>query len=265
MEDVITEIPPPSRFHEEDLNNFTLPSPHIPSPFLVFSNPKPNEPLRPSLLVVAISSPSLYVFHHLPSKVLIGSLILPEIPFSGNSSEPSLRDKSCNIYAVGDANHLILIVSVQCPVAAERAHIVAKVLIGEQIIPERVVVFDSVQPQNFRGRLSPDETFAFKLETSLERKELSDNHALKGLDYLPSGSVVDGLAAAFLARCQMRNIKGALCVAWPEVGGAAVALVKSILRNILPSLDKGIHGNAEEEGLWFSQNRDHHFDSDLYT
>ncbi|PON47686.1 trigger factor [Trema orientale] len=265
MEDVLTEIPPPSRFHEEDLNNFTPPSPPIPSPFLLFSNPKPNEPLRPNLLIIAISFPSLYVLHHVPSKALIGSLVLPETPFSGNSIEPSLRDKSCNIYNVGDAKNSILLVSVQCPVAAERAHVVAKLLIGEQIIPERVVVFNSVQRQNFRGRLSPDETFAFKLETSSERKELSDSHALRGLDYLPSGSVVDGLAAALLARCQMRNIKGALCVAWPEVGGAAVDLVKSILRNVSPSLDIGVHGNAEDEGLWSSQNRDHHFDSDLYT
>lgn len=265
MENVITEIPPPSRFHEEDLNNFTPPTPPIPSPFLLFSNPKPNEPLRPSLLVIAISSPSLYVFHHLPSKVLIASLILPEIPFSGNSIEPSLRDKSCNIYALGDGENLILLVSVQCPVAAERAHVVAKLLIGERIIPERVVVFDSIRSQNFRGRLSPDETFAFKLETSSERKELSDSHALKGLEYLPSGSVVDGLAAALLARCQMKNIKGALCVAWPEVGGSLVVLVKSILRNVLPSLDINLKGNAEDEGLWSSQNRDHHFDSDLYT
>jgi hypothetical protein len=104
MEDVLTDIPPPSRFFQEDLNNFTPPSPALPSPFLIVSNPKPDEPLRPSLLIIAISSPSLYVFDHLSSKSLIGSLILPEISFSGNSIEPSLGDKSCNINSlnVGD-------------------------------------------------------------------------------------------------------------------------------------------------------------------
>ncbi|KAL5553568.1 hypothetical protein UlMin_040969 [Ulmus minor] len=265
MEDVITEIPPPSRFYQEDLNNFTPPSPPIPSPFLLFSNPKPKEPLCPSLLVIALSPSSLYIFHHLPSKVLIGSLILPEIPFYGNSIEPSLRDKSCNIYAIGDAKNSTVFVSVQCPVAAERSHIVAKLLIGGQIVPEKVLIFDSIQRQNFRGRLSPDETVAFKLETSSERKGLGDGLALKGLDYFPSGSMVDGLAAALLSRCEMKNIKGTLCVTWPELGGAVVSLVKSLLGSVLPGLDLSVRGSAADERLQFGQVKDNLFDSELYT
>jgi|UniRef100_A0A2N9H0Y4 hypothetical protein len=266
MEDALTEIPPPSRFFEEDLNNFTPPSIPLPSPFLVFSNPRPNEPLRPSLLILAISSPSLYVFHQLSSKILIGSLILPEIPFSGNSIEPSLGDKSCNIYTLNDADDSIILISVQCSVAAERSHIVAKLLIGDQIIPDRVLILDSVQSQNFRGKLSPDETYSFKLETASERKGLGDSTLLKGIDYFPSGSVVDGLAAALLGRCQMNNIKGTLCVSWPEFGGAVVSLVKSLLqRNVLPSLDLSINGDAGNEYSRFSWTKDHPFDSELYT
>lgn len=258
MEDVLTEIPPPSRFFQEDLNNFAPPSPPLPSPFLVFSNPKPNETLRPSLLILAISSPSLYVFHQLSSKTLIGSLILPEIPFSGNSIEPSLGDKSCNIYTLTDS---IIIISLQCPIAAERSNVVAKLLIGEKIIPERVLILDSVQSQSFRGKLSPDETFAFKLETSSQRKGLDDSSLLKGINYFPSGSVVDGLAAALLGRCQMRNIKGTLCVSWPEFGGAALSLLKSLLqRNVLLGLDLSI--NADGVVSW---TKDHSFDSELYT
>ncbi|RVW41660.1 hypothetical protein CK203_068125 [Vitis vinifera] len=64
---------------------------------------------------------------------------------------------------------------------------------------------DSVQSWNFCGKLSPDETFVFKMETSLKRKEHSDGSnsspLLKGLDYFLSGSMVDGLAAALLSRC----------------------------------------------------------------
>lgn len=265
MEDVLTEIPPPSRFDQEDLNNFTPPSPPIPSPFLMFSNPKPEEPLCPSLLVVALSSPSLYIFHHLPSKALVGSLILPEVPFSGNSIKPALRDKSCNIYSIGNANNSILLVLVQCPVAAERSHIVAKLLIGEQIVPESVLVLDSIQRQNFRGRLSPDDTFAFKLESSSERKGLRDGPALKGLDYFPSGSVVEGLAAALLSRCETQKIKGTLCVTWPEVGSSAVSLVKTILKNVLPSLDLSIRSGAEDEHFRSGHIKDNLFDSELYT
>ena len=263
MEDVLTEIPPPSRFFQEDLNNFAPPSPPLPlpSPFLVFSNPKPNEPLRPSLLIVAISSPSLYVFHQLSSKTLIGTLILPEIPFSGNSIEPSLADKSCNIYTHNDADDSIIIISVQCSIAADRSNVVAKLLIGEKIIPERVLILDSVRSQSFRGKLSPDETFAFKLETSSERKGLDDSSLLKGINYFPSGSVVDGLSAALLGRCQMRNIKGTLCVSWPQFGVPAVSLLKSLLqRNVLPGLDLSI--NADGVVSW---TKDHSFDSELYT
>ncbi|KDP31434.1 hypothetical protein JCGZ_11810 [Jatropha curcas] len=270
MEDVLTEIPPPSRFFQEDLNNFTPPSPPLPSPFLLFSNPKPDQPLCPSLLIIALSTPSLYVFHHVSSKTLIGSVFIPEIPFSGNSIDPSLRDKSCNIYALNDADKLTLLVSIQCSVSAERSNVVAKLLIGEQIIPERVLILDSIKIQNFRGKLSSDEACAFKLETSTERKGHTNgcggSSLLKGLDYLPSGSMVDGLAAALLARCQMRNMKGTLCVSWPEHDGSAVALIKSVLqKNVLHRINLSSNGNAEDKYLWSSRIKDSSFDSELYT
>ncbi|XP_050224300.1 uncharacterized protein LOC126673997 [Mercurialis annua] len=269
MEDILTEIPPPSRFFQEDLNNFTPPSPPLPSPFLLFSNPKPDQPFRPYLLIIALSSSSLCVIDRVPSKTLIGSVILPEIPFSGNTTEPSLRDKSCNIYAVNDADKLTLLVFVQCSVSAERSNVVAKLLIGGQIIPERVLILDSIQRQNFRGKLSPDETCAFKLETSVVRKGQADGcgglELVKGLDYLPSGSMVDGLSAAILSQCQMRNIRGTLCVFWPEYGGSVVSLIKSILqKNVLHGYDLS-GGDAEDKSLRTGRNRDHAFDSELYT
>ncbi|CAL5350024.1 unnamed protein product [Camellia sinensis] len=223
MEDVITAIPPPSRFFLEDLNNFTPPSPPIPPPFLLFSTPNQSKPICPSLLIIALSSPSLHFCHHISTKTLIGSVILPEIPFSGNTIEPSLRDKS-----------------------AERSHAVAKLLIGEQIVPEKVLILDSIQSRNFRGKLSPDETFAFKLETSQQRKRLGndgcgDSSLLKGIDYFPSGSMVDGLSAALLGQCQMKKIKGTVCVSWPEFGGSVALLVKSLLlKDVLPGFEYSI-------------------------
>ncbi|KAK4753538.1 hypothetical protein SAY87_001642 [Trapa incisa] len=45
---------------------------------------------------------------------------------------------------------------------------------------------------------------------------LGDSSLLKDLEYFPSWSTIDGLAAALLAPCEMRNIKGILCVSWPE-------------------------------------------------
>ncbi|OIT24250.1 PREDICTED: uncharacterized protein LOC109216352 [Nicotiana attenuata] len=270
MEDILTEIPPPSRFFLEDLNNFCPPSPPLPSPFLLFSTPDQEKFSRPSLLIVALSSPSLQVFHHLSSKALVGTLILPEIPFSGNSIEPSLKDKSCNIYALNEADNLIMIVSVQYPVTAERSHAVAKLLIGEQIIPGKVLILDSIRSNNFRGKLSPDEAFAFKLESSAERKAKADGHQdsplVKCADYLPSGSVVDGLAAALLSRCQLKKIRGTLCVSWPEAGISVISLVKSLLlKDVLSGVNHINVGDLEEEFLKLGRNKDFLLDSELYT
>ncbi|KAI3467183.1 hypothetical protein Pfo_023846 [Paulownia fortunei] len=267
MDDVITDIPPPSRFLLEDLNNFTPPPPPLPSPFLVFSSTDSKKSFYPSTLIIAMSSPSLHFLHHLSSKTLIGTLVLPEIPIAGNSVEPSLRDKSCNIYALSDADKLIIIVLVQYSVTSERAHAVARLLIGEKIIPQRVLILDSVQSHNFRGKLSPDETIAFKLETSLERKisDAGDSSRVKGVDYYPSGSVVDGLAAALLSRCQLKKIKGTLCVSWPDLGVPVMSLVKSLLvRDVLTGINYTIDGDYEDEYLRLSRRKDR-IDSDLYT
>ncbi|XP_021293089.1 uncharacterized protein LOC110423253 [Herrania umbratica] len=270
MEDVITEIPPPSRFFQEDLNNFLPPSPSLPLPFLVLSNPKPDKPLCPSLLIIALSSPSLYIFHHLSTKTLIGSLILPEIPFSGISVEPSLGDKTCNIYSLSNEDNSTLLVSVQHGVSAERSHLVARLLIGVDIVPERVLILDTIQSRNFRGKLSPDETYAFKLETLAERKGLGggnvDFSLLKGLDYFPSGSMIDGLPAALLSRCELKNIKGTLCVSWPEFGSSVVALIRSLLqRNVLPSLDLSLKGEVQDRYARFNRIRHQPYDAELYT
>ncbi|KAI9077603.1 hypothetical protein K1719_040440 [Acacia pycnantha] len=59
-----------------------------------------------------------------------------------------------------------------------------------------------------------------------------------GLEYYPSGSVVDGLSAALLERCQILKIKGVLCVSWPEFDASVVSLMKGLVqRDVLPGLD----------------------------
>ncbi|KAK4357938.1 hypothetical protein RND71_023548 [Anisodus tanguticus] len=270
MEDIVTEIPPPSRFFLEELNNFVFHLPPFPSPFLLFSTPNQKKYSSPSLLIIAMSSPSLQVFHHVSSKTLVGTLILPEIPLSGNSVEPSLKDKSCNIYALNEDDNLIMSVSVQYPVTAERSHAIAKLLIGEQIIPEKVLILASIRSSNFRGRLSPDEAIAFKLESSAERKAKADGHQdsplVKCADYLPSGSVVDGLAAALLSRCQLKKIRGTLCVSWPEVGASVISLVKCLLlKDVLSRVKHVDIKNLEEEFLKLGRSKDFLLDSELYT
>ncbi|GAA0142910.1 hypothetical protein LIER_42743 [Lithospermum erythrorhizon] len=262
MDDVITDIPPPSRFFAEELNNFAPSSPHLPSPFLVFSESNPT--FRPSLLIIAISLPSVQCLHYVSSKSHVGTLIVPEISLSGNSIEPNLKDKSCNIYTLQDGDKLTMIVSFQYSVPIERSLAVANLLIGKEIIPERVLILDSVQSRNYRGKLSPDEAFAFKMETSAERKAHVDSQLLKGLDYFPSGSVVDGLGAALLSRCQLKKIKGTLCLTWPEFGPSAVSLIKSLLKEAVPGIQYGNTGNANEFPR-FSYSKGSPLDSELYT
>ncbi|KNA18711.1 hypothetical protein SOVF_068290 [Spinacia oleracea] len=270
MDDVLTETPPPSRFSDEDLNIFTPPSPSLPTPFIVLSDPYTNETLRPSLLIFALSPPSRHIFHNVSSKKLIGTVILPEIPFSGNSISPSFKNKSCNIYALNDTEKPVLLVCVQFDVPAERCHAVSKLLLGEKIVPERVLILDSVQIQKFRGKLSRDDTVAYKLETSLERKGFGESPVgsslLKDMGYFPSGSVVDGLAAALLARCQIRNMRGILCVSWPEYGKPVMQLVKSLLvKDILPDFDFSSSTSYEDESLKSSWPKNPLFDTELYT
>ncbi|XP_061340735.1 uncharacterized protein LOC133287188 [Gastrolobium bilobum] len=255
MEDVITETPPPSRFLEEDLNTFTPPSPPLPSPFLLFPHSLPqNQPLKPTLLILALSAPSLALFHHHRNdKTLLASLILPELPFS-------LPDNTSNIHSLSAADALL--VSVQCPVAADRAHAVAKLLVGDRIRPESVLVLDSVEPRNYRGRLPPEEAVAFKLESSAERKRSDLEKLLDGsLEYYPSGSVVDGLGAAILGRCQILNVRASLCVSWPQFDASVVSLLKGLLqRGVLRGFDFGSSG----EVLRFGRSKDPLFRSDLY-
>jgi len=122
---------------------------------------------------------------------------------------------------------------------------------------------ESVQSRNYRGKLSPDDTFALKLETSLER---GDSALLKDLGYFPSGSVIDSLAAALLGRCQMKKIKGTLCVSWPEFGGAVTSLIKRLLvENVLPGLKLSIDSKFEDECSRFGRSKDHFLDSELYS
>ncbi|GAB2234204.1 hypothetical protein Droror1_Dr00003446 [Drosera rotundifolia] len=269
MEDVLTDIPPPSRFFQEDLNIFTPPSPSLPRPFLLFSDTHAYKILRPSTLIVAISPASRQIFQKV-SKTRVGSLILPEILFSGNTVVPSAKDKSCYIYSLDDSDNPVVVVLVQCPIPAERSHVFSKVLLGGQIVPKRVLILDSIQSQNFRCKLSRDETLAYKLETLSQSDSSGDacgsSSLLKGLDYFPSGSVIDGLAAALLARCQILNIKGTLCVCWPEFDNSVVLLLKSLLlKDVLQETNFDSGNGYGDESLRYGWTKDPVLESELYT
>jgi hypothetical protein len=254
MEDVITEAAPPSRLLEEDLNNFTQPSPPLPSPFLLFPHSHhQQQPLKPNLLIIAISSPSLSLFHNfLTPQTLTASLILPELPLSHpNNHTLDIHSLSSNI----------LIAAVRTPVPDTRAYSVAEILLtDDKICPESVIILDSIQPMNHRGMLSSDEAVAFKLESFAERKKADGEKLLDGLEYYPSGSVVDGFGAAILGRCQILKIRAGLCVSWPQFDSSVVFLLKDLLRGF-KEFDFGL---SDDQVLKFGRSKDHVFQSHLY-
>ncbi|CAL5184796.1 unnamed protein product [Lathyrus oleraceus] len=248
MEDVITEAAPPSRLLEEDLNNFTPPSKPLPSPFLIFPHPQQQQPLKPNLLIIAISSTSLSLFQTILNyQTLTASLVLPELPLSDPDNTIDIHSISSNI----------LLAAVRTSISDIRAYAVAEVLLNDRIRPDSVIILDSIQPMNHRGLLSSDEAVAFKLESSAERKKALEEKLLGGLEYYPSGSVVDGLGAAILGRCQILNLRASLCVSWPQFDSSVVLLLKDLLRQF----DLGFNG---DEALKFGRNRDHVFQSHLY-
>ncbi|CAL5189106.1 unnamed protein product [Lathyrus oleraceus] len=248
MEDVITEAAPPSRLLEEGLNNFTPPSKPLPSPFLIFPHPQQQQPLKPNLLIIAISSTSLSLFQTILNyQTLTASLILPELPLSHPDNTIDIHSISSNI----------LLAAIRTSISDIRAYAVAEVLLNDRIRPDSVIILDSIQPMNHRGLLSSDEAVAFKLESSAERKKAVEEKLLGGLEYYPSGSVVDGLGAAILGRCQILNLRASLCVSWPQFDSSVVLLLKDLLRQF----DLGFNG---DEALKFGRNRDHVFQSHLY-
>ena len=252
MEDVITEAAAPSRFLEEDLNIFTAPSSPLPSPFLIFPYTQQPQPLNPSLLIVALSPSSLALFHRLRTASPAASLILPELSLSH-------PDNAARILPLSPS---VLLAALPFSVPAPRAYAVAKALLAGRIRPDSVLVLDSLAPPNFRGKPSPDEAVAFKLDTAAERKRSGEEKLLPDLEYYPSGSVVDGLGAAILARCQVMNVRASLCVSWPQFDASVVSLIKGLLhRRLLKGFDFDL---SDEEVLKFGRRKGRVLLSELY-
>lgn len=112
-----------------------------------------------------------------------------------------------------------------------------------------------------------DEPFAYKLETSEKRKNRSEESlVLEDVNYFPSGSVVEGLSAALLSRCEMMKMEGTLCVSWPEFGRPVSSLVRSLLiKNVLPNVDHQVDNEDDMAYLRLGRMKDRFLDSELYT
>ncbi|KAJ1412050.1 hypothetical protein SESBI_20689 [Sesbania bispinosa] len=215
MEDVITEQAPPSRLLEEtstlshppsppppsSLLPFTSPpslsSPSLPSPFLIF----PHSHLKPSLLIIAISSPSS------PSSTLT-SIPKPYLHPS-SSRTPPLPPRQHLQHPLPLLHPLLLAVDPLSPPTAPTPSPTSSLETGSGLSRSSFWT-----PSN-RGITAVDCRRTSRSPSSSRaqpRGRGRDGEKLLGeLEYYPSGSVADGLGAAILGRCQILNLRASLC------------------------------------------------------
>ncbi|CAO2175106.1 unnamed protein product [Urochloa humidicola] len=199
MEDVVTDVPPPSRFSPDDLDNFAAPPPQ-PTPILVVS-PIPSTP-APRLLIVLISPTALALLAS-PRPPLHASLLLPDLPLQPHGPVRVYLHPSGALLAAAHG-----------AVPAHRARAAAKALVSK-LQPEEVLVLDAVRSESYRGRLAADEPVEGKLETRAARRQGGVGAARGAAALAPPGSVVDGLGAAVLAECEIRGKAASMVVTWP--------------------------------------------------
>eukprot|EP00249_Psilotum_nudum_P013162 c24188_g1_i1 orf=142-948(+) len=234
MQDPLTDLPPPSRLDLHDLNNFTSlsypPLSHSISwaPWILPSLSQGR--LHTGLFLLASSHAACHLLHHSPNKKFLGSVGQAE----GSVTDRALHSRSlhipaCDLYALDDLASVI-IATIQYSVPILQNHAWVKLVFGA-IEPENVLMLAPLQSDHFRGKLSADDRLIFKLETDCQRLETSDPE-LK-VPYLPSGSLVDGIAAAVLTHCQLRRLRGRLLLSWPDCNASTLSLLASILSSLL--------------------------------
>ncbi|CAA6665857.1 unnamed protein product [Spirodela intermedia] len=232
MEDVVTDIPPPSRFFPEDLDNFASPSPALPSPFVLLSdrNPRPRPPswCLCSGLSSSRSSRSPATTSCRLRAIAAATSTPPARAFSWSPSSTRRRRRRGALGGEGaDEGHL-------SPGGT-----------GPGLRPQRELQGAAVG-RRFHGVQAGDSG----------EEGAGSFPALRRVPYYTTGSVAEGVGAALLAECQMRKLKGTLCVAWSGAGEASSPSLslESLLRDLLPgsrfSADNGVRVSVADSDLY---------------
>jgi len=172
-----------------------------------------NQRLKTNLLIIGTYGASSCFLHcWFPDKHIIGSLLLPELSLKENRIHSNINNVECFLYKLNNiATETLVLLICQYPVGMERSFSWSKCLF-QNILPERVVVFDRLPYRNFLpvnyGLSLVESPLLLKLETSREKKEQIGKNQI--CPHLEAPNLCDGLSAAVIAYCERRQIRAVL-------------------------------------------------------
>lgn len=183
---------------------------HAP-PVCALNDALPPGARSPSLAVFAFgAAPCAYARARFQLGHLAGAVLLPEVDVSGSALEPSVRDRSCDIYRLPlEPPYDALVLVCQYPIRSERAHAWAECVL-RAISPARALVLDE-QPWHpaLPERAGPGPCIR-ALETTAHKAARAAGGAPPAAPELEPLGMIGGAPAELLSRCEAAGVPALL-------------------------------------------------------
>jgi len=158
------------------------------------------------MLVACDDASCVFLASQFPSRVVVGSLVLPEVSMAGNTLSLSCGNKSCDLYHDPQHPHLLLVI-VQYQVSSERAFSWAKTLL-DAVRADTVHIFCTLPEIKIATTLGEEE---MPLPTLRYLKTGNSKLAVPSqCTLLESPMIVEAVPAALLTYCEVSQAQ-ALC------------------------------------------------------